>query len=74
MMMNTPSAYWYRPPTKHPHGIFDNSATHQREYWEEGVLKSQTSEYYITLELARPPSIALLGTLHPWGHFPDLPR
>jgi hypothetical protein len=69
--------YWYRPsgPTTDPrHGIFDNLQTMQRERWEDGRWRSSVSAAYINMELARPQSIAMLGTLHPWGHFPDLPR
>jgi hypothetical protein len=76
-MMGDCTGYWYRHPGPiigQPHGTFDNLMTMRREHWYNGKLEQSISEAYITAELARPPSIALLGTLHPWGYFPDLPR
>jgi hypothetical protein len=43
-----------------PHGIYDNTATMQREQWQCGVLVGYAS--WVTLRV------------RPWGFYNDLPK
>lgn len=57
---------------KQPTGTFDNTVTESREYWYDGRLETTHSKTFVDSEQTR--NYAYGRTVHPWGHFKDLPR